>query len=336
MLLYCYGYIILKNYKQIKYLKFYDIIICFILCCIPYITYMIDNYIQTNSIIFPYYNKIFHSEYFANYNWVDFRFGIHGIINKIFWPIIVSCFIYRYGDDNPFYDPIWAVGYIFIIVFIIYNLRKKNKNLIFSVSVISLIYTIVWITILQGYMRYGGVIAVLYAVSIIAFIISKLKIRDIENTFLKNEIFIVCIIFNICIGCIYINNEMDFNNLIYLFKDKEKYEIHIDGVWGAPKDCCAFASLIREKNTPIYSLQKEYFKDNEKTLKMWYEKISSNDIYVIIDYYGGSWNENLRVKSLKESNFEIYDIVDCYTVDEIPYINANSVWYLVKVKYIGE
>ena len=127
----------------------------------------------------------------------------------------------------------------------------------------------------------------------------------------------------------------DFQNGTKIFKDtdKDSYKISIDGVWGAPEDCVAFVSLVREEDTPIYNLHKDYFDDTEKTLKMWQEKIENNNIYTIIDYYGGNFEDNFRVKSLEKDGFVIEEILKKYTAEEIPYINTNSVWYLVKINY---
>ena len=63
------------------------------------------------------------------------------------------------------------------------------------------------------------------------------------------------------------------------------------------------------------------------------EKIKNNDIYTIIDYYGGNFEDNFRVKSLEKDGFVIEEILKEYTAEEIPYINTNSVWYLVKINY---
>ena len=66
---------------------------------------------------------------------------------------------------------------------------------------------------------------------------------------------------------------------------------------------------------------------------MWKEKINNNDIYTIIEF--NPYNPPISMRLLKESNFKIEKIVDSYTSEDIPYIDANSTWYLVKVKYAG-
>lgn len=80
-------FFIIMSYKKIDYKKI-NIVCCVILGIIPWIIYIVDNYKQTGSILFPYYNSIFKSEYFGLYNWVDPRFGIGNIFDKILWPIV--------------------------------------------------------------------------------------------------------------------------------------------------------------------------------------------------------------------------------------------------------
>ena len=129
----------------------------------------------------------------------------------------------------------------------------------------------------------------------------------------------------------------DFNNGTKIFKDKnfDEFEIAIDGVWGASNDCVGIIDLIRTEDTPIYNLHREYFESSKKALTLWEEKIYNNEIYTIIDWYGEDLEDNLRVRNLKNDGFEVDTIIRSYTADEIPYINTNSEWLLVKLKYVN-
>ena len=57
-------YGIIKNRKDLKALKIRDFFIGAFLIIIPFVIYLYDNYKQTGSILFPYYNSILKSEYF--------------------------------------------------------------------------------------------------------------------------------------------------------------------------------------------------------------------------------------------------------------------------------
>ena len=339
-------YLLIVERKNIKSINILDVFVSIFIFMIPFIVYVIDNYIQTGSVLFPYYNSIFKSEYYSYTNWVDERFGIPGIIKKIFWPIIVNL-MPLYGDEAAIHDYSWIVGYIFVLGFIFYCIvinRKEIKTKQFKLAIISIVYTVIWIIFLQGYMRYAGIIPIIWVVLIINFLQNYLSdwIHILPDSFktkkIKNMLFVYIIIMILVIGGICMSSYLDKKNAKYIFKDIERYneKIHIDGVWGATYDCCEFADLIREDDVPIYGLHKDYYKDSPKALEMWYERILNNDIYVIIDYYGGDFEKCKRVKELKEDDFEIEEIVHVYNADEIPYINTSGEWYLAKVKYVGE
>ena len=128
-----------------------------ILFIIPFLIYIIDNFIQTGSPIFPYYNNIFKSEYFGNFSWKESRFGTPSIKHALVWPIYVSCIIQGYGDDWLISDYIWGIGFVISILMFIYLIINKDKNnyKIFCLTIISLILTAGWIMFLEGYMRYA-------------------------------------------------------------------------------------------------------------------------------------------------------------------------------------
>ena len=103
-------YIIFKNRKYIKKISKWNVIIFTFLAVLPYMIYLFDNFKQTGSILFPYYNNIFKSQYFDDISWIDERFNISGIFNYLFWPVIKGFSYGCYGDDNPFMDPIFGIA----------------------------------------------------------------------------------------------------------------------------------------------------------------------------------------------------------------------------------
>lgn len=350
-------YALIKNRKEFRQLKLFDFVLCGSLIILPYLVYMIDNYKQTGSILFPYYNKILKSEYFGLYNWVEPRFGIDGIIKKVFWPIVVSLQNKAYGDESIYIDPIWAIGYIVLIVYLVYKIIKKNKlDNLYIEAIIAMICTIIWIVFLHGYTRYGVFVVILYCVLISSCIyrflhkkqraIEKIR-KKIENEIkflfkncnsLRNIGYYCTLFIIVSAGIIIAYNELDIDNIKYILKDRknEKYNITIDGVWGAFLDNCSYEVLVRNTDTPIYNLEKEYYKDSPKALSMYYEKIKNNDIYMIIEKHPNKVTNEYLDDEFKENEFEIEEIIEQYTSKDIPYIDAHATWYLVKLKYVGE
>lgn len=328
-------YLNIKNFKKIKII---DLVVCIILAVLPYAVYLIDNYKQTGSPLFPYYNSILKSEYFSETDWVDERFTLSGMLNHIIWPIKEGFTYACYGDEMPHVDPLFGIGYIFTVGYLIYGLIKKKYNIIFKLSILAIVCDIAWLVVMKGYLRYGSFVGEVFAIIMFTIIANLFKDKKYLPKF-KHWLLTILILETIC-GVIILFKYCDFKNGAYLFKDREKeeYKISIDGVWGAPRDCVGFVSLVREEGTPIYSLHREYFEDNEKTLKEWEEKIKKNNnkIYTIIDHYNGALVDNHRIKEIEKDGFEVVHVVKLIRPDELPYMNANSTWFLVRLKYTGE
>lgn len=326
-------YILYRNIKNIKDLQVKDIIISIILLLLPFFVYMIDNYNQVGSILFPYYNEIFKSKYFANYNWVDCRFGIKGILNKIIWPIILGFKFGEYGDELIYFDPMFGISFIVCFIYLIKNKTKLKEEAI----IVFFLLDFIWIIVMYGYHRYGVFIIVLCNILFISILI---EILDSRKDY-KEDIIVykVCVVVIAIIGLYAIIVYTNVPNLKYMFKDidKKTHKIEIDGVWGAPYDNCCYVSLVREKDTPIYNLHKDYFLGADTTISLWEDKVLNSDkeIYTIIDYYGGDFEKVEHYRNILKDGFEIKEIVNTYTANEIPYINANSIWILVKLKYVG-
>ena len=50
--------ICIRDIKLLKNIKIKDVFLCILLCLIPFIVYMLDNYIQTGNPIFPFFNNV--------------------------------------------------------------------------------------------------------------------------------------------------------------------------------------------------------------------------------------------------------------------------------------
>ena len=326
-----YLYLLFVNRKG---MKISSLLILFIFIIGPSVVYMVDNYIQTGSILYPYYNTIFKSEYFGDYNWVDERFTIKGIVQKAFWPLRLGFNYERYGDDLDCLDIFFGLSYLGFLVSLVFDIYKKRMDTITKLEIFVVISYIFWIVVMKGYCRYGTIVALVMAMIVYGRIINYIDLKNIKfDSALKisliGSVYITTIVFGI-----YSFKDFDYNNFKYIFKDRdiEKYTIAIDGVWGAPEDNSGFVSLIRQEGTPIYNLHRKYFEDSPKALSMWEEKMNNNRIYTIIDYYGGELENNWTYKKIVQDGFRIKEIVDEYTTDEIPYINCNGKWILVEIE----
>ena len=295
----------------------------------PITVYLYDNYIQTGNIVFPHYNQLFKSKYFGLYNWKESRFGFSNILKVFIWPIYTSVIKLGYVDGVKILDPIWAIGYIFILLYIFVGYRRKTNVFFNNIILIAIILTFFWIVFLSGYMRYALVIPILYAICLSYFCINKIKDKKCLMLSKKNIEFLISsliiIIFLFNLYCVLVG---DKNNYKYIFKDHENSKIRIDGVWGVSKNKSAFATLVKEKNIPIYNLDKKQIESSALATEMYNERIKYNKIYIIID--------KSDIKEIKDeliqNNCNLEKLIKKYTSKELPFINANREAYLYLVK----
>ena len=318
------GLFILKPKKEdIKYIIIS--IIIFLLC---FSLYAYDNYVQTGSILFPYYNNIFKSKYFNNYSWVDSRFNIPNILYAMIWPIYVGLFHVGYGDDVIILDPIWAIGYIFLlIIMLVYIFKKKTKTPLFLFFLLSLLLTIFWIMFLYGYMRYALIIPILYSIIICIQILRYININ--KDTSVKKWVVysLLIVVLPISDNLFFYHKPLNISNYKLLLKDNKNIKIHIDGVWGTISDSSVLPILVREEETPIYNLSKDYL-NTDITKELYYKKINSSDIYMIID--DNTLSDKKRL--LNKDGFELGEIIKVYSDKDLPFLPANKKAYLYKLK----
>lgn len=326
--------IIINNFLKYKEsfrknIHFKDFLIIIILFLFPFIIYAFDNYIQTGSPIYPYYNKIFQSEYFGNLNWSDEEFGIPNILYSLIWPIIIAINPLK-GNNSAIIDIMWLIGYISCFCYIIIN-HKKDKNITYKLSFLAIILSIVWAIFLMGYARYALVIPIIYTI-IVVKIINELDKKDaIQYIFL---VFLVFILASMYILQLFYS----VNKIIYSFKsiyisqelqnDGDVFEI--DGVWGCINDNSAMISLIRNKNTPMYNLDSWHYKFSEKTQEMYLEKIKNNKIYTITR----ETDLEKCVEVIENEGFEIVGFPKNYKNYKIQ--NSYDIWYILELKYVGK
>lgn len=259
-------YMAICSYRKLRSIKFYDILICGILFFIPIGMYMINNYIQTQNPIFPFYNSLFKSKYYESVSAKDMRLGAKNILEYIFWPLIISIDQLRGDDIRGIVDPVWAVGYILSIYCFI---KERQNKKIFRLATLNILITYTWIILVCGYVRYGMFIAISYffiEVYILKKFISEvIVIKNIErigSLFIVVFKFIVIscieiqILFSISTGItyVYMNLQKSMHKIFYkLGENVVSGEYDIDGVWIASRYNTACIDLIRNKENPMYN-----------------------------------------------------------------------------------
>ena len=339
-------YVLIKNIKDIKQIKWYDYILLIITAILPMLPYLLDAIIQTGSPVFPYYNTIFKSQYYAQENWLDNRYGPKNIIQLLLWPI----YIYKHPEkayEVGATDLAFTVGYILSGLYILYAIYKKiikkekiDKEL-FIYNVILIYFYLVWAKFIIGYTRYAGVIAVLANMLIIKLIVEAIRNQKIIISILASAILFVCAksgcyqyfyygsLYNYSLvaqGNLRINANIK-ENIQRLYKDKNNEKYDIDGIWGVIYDDSVVPMLLNVDDRLVHL---EYgFKTgkSEKSQNIYWENILNNDIYVPLY----ELKMDGKIQYLDRFHFEIIEITD--VLENVEILQGESKIYIVKVKY---
>ena len=332
---------VICNRKYLRTLQYRYLVIPIALAIFPALLYALDNYIQVGNILFPYYNQIFRSDYFGYFSWKDHRIGIPSFWHTLIWPIYTSVISLGYGDDWYITEPIWAIGYVFLLIYLVVSFMKKKKNTMqYYIAIITILMTAFWIFILDGYMRYALIIPVLYSIIISISCITLIEMMyrkwkekhhlKINFQVVKCWAYLALIVF--LVANIALLSEDVKENYEFVLKDRDVKPIEIDGVWGTIGDDVYLTELLRNKKTPIYNLNKNLFVSSELANQLYHEKIENNALYVLID----AWHLDDRTIQLEESDFELGELVATYEPEQIPYLSKYNELYLYQVNYKGE
>lgn len=324
---------LLKNFKNLKELKIYDYILVILFLILPWGIYGINSYIQTGNPVFPYYNNIFKSEYFKEESWTDTNFGPRNIIQFLIWPIYIV-FNPKSAFDSRFVDVGWGIGFIAIFGYIIYSLKNKKTNTkIFELSIIVFINYYIWQLLLIGYVRYATILLVLSLIITITIICKLYEKRKLYFG-IASVIFIISCLPSIGYDMLIIVKEYQSVNEIIteyklnfskLLKDRNNSKVEIDGIFGAIADDSLLPSLLRKDNE-IYNLEEWVTITNDKTQKMYENKILNKSIYVFAD----DLTIELKKDYLNRNNFEILEINELE--GEYNFLSPTDKLYLLKVQ----
>ncbi|MHB1651897.1 MAG: hypothetical protein ACYCVD_05380 [Desulfitobacteriaceae bacterium] len=135
----------------------------------PFSLYML---LTTGNPVFPLYNQIFHSPYWASVDFKDGRWGPKGPIEMLLWPLLANIHPARISEI-PHYSGRLGLG----VVAVVFSRlgRKKTEDLKF-ITFQFLLSSILW-SVTTGYIRYG------IFLEILAGIIIVLVVRSLISSF---------------------------------------------------------------------------------------------------------------------------------------------------------
>ncbi len=346
-------YVLVKNIKDLKNIKWHDYFLLIVVAFLPMSVYMLDAIRDTGSPVFPYYNSIFKSKFFKEYNWFDGAYGINGILEVLFWPIVLFIhptrgYVIHEIDYNFLFGYIVSIAYIsYLVIKKLIRLKKKDKeNLLYDrnnlvMSLLVLYSNFVLAQFCIGYVRYGSVVPVLSGILIIKYIIDCIERKQLFRTIILS--------YAICASAVLgINNYFDtgkmsyykgmFNNTQFVkervlinascvFKDQDYLKYDIDGIWGVIGDDSAVPSMLNIDDKIVQLRHGTMTGDTEESNRIYWDNIQNNDIYIPIF----EMKEDLKLRQLDEYHFQMTEIVDC--LPNVLYMLDARPVYIIKVKY---
>lgn len=340
--------LIIRNFKDLKNLKWYQYVLLIGTLMLPLLPYVIYNVIQTGSPVYPYYNSIFKSKYFRNENWLDNRYGPKSLKQVLIWPLYIFVYPEKYYEV-PTVDCMWYLGFIVTIIYLIYVVfnkivRKKEIDLDSMLyAFLLLINYFIWAKFVLGYERYGIAIPVLADIFVIIIFLKSIDSKKVLVTFSTALMLGVAVITSYKYYTFYNDNLLKrirfkdtegihsmFNNFKFIFKDRTNETYDIDGIWGVVLDNSAQPVLLNV-NDPIVHLEYgDKTTPNDLTEEMYWNLINNNDIYVPIS----KDRIDPTISTLTINNFKIEKLEK--VLNNVDFLQDKNCIYIVKVKYQKE
>ena len=340
-------YLLIKNFKDIKQIKWFDYILLVLTAFLPMMVYFLDTVIQTGSPVFPYYNAIFKSEYFAETNWLDRRYGPKTIFEILTWPIFII-FQPQRAYETGATDLAFGIGYIISIAYLIYAGYKRiikkeqeyNKEMLLY-SIILLYLYFVWAKFIIGYTRYAGIVIILSTILFIKILLKCIQKQKIIEIIVLSGILVI--------GSIQgIGHYMRYGSPLYyieafgkapgfriiikqniknVYRDKKDIKYDINGIWGVIRDDSGVPALLNVDDRLVHLEYGYKTGESEKSQQIYWDNVLNNDIY--IPMYSIKTEEKL--KYFDKFKFEVTEIVD--VIENVNFLQGDQTIYIVKVKY---
>ena len=333
-------FVFIIHYRKVmKNLKLKYFLVAILTFLFPFLVYMIYTTIETGNPFFPFYNTIFHSEYYPNSDWMDTRFGPKTIIELLTWPIYMLSAKGR-AIDIAVLEPTWAYGYLVAFLYLAYYgycfIRKKElnqKKIIFMILLI--ILNLVWAKFMLGYTRYALFILIINTVATAIFIYDAFKNKKYILIVLSmlmityyNYYFVQAYVYHAyyyTYNNIFANSKTSYlYNVKHLF-DRKTTEIDFpeNSAWGIVHTNSGYMELLNTK-IPMYSLL--WSRDTKKADDLFKKRISNVEhLYTLAD----SKEMPDFINNLNRTKYKIKSV---YSVFQPYFSNYDNFFYIFELE----
>jgi hypothetical protein len=152
-----------RTFEHKSFLKWKESALFVIAFLAPLLPFTIFIYWQTQSPVFPFYNKVFRSPYWPLINWADVRWGPKGILEALVWPVVVT-FKPERTNELAVYSGRLSVIFVAVICCLLIRPATKNTR---TLCLIVLLGLASW-TVSTGHVRYATCLEFLGGVGVLA------------------------------------------------------------------------------------------------------------------------------------------------------------------------
>lgn len=336
-----------KDFKQLP--RYFLFLIPLVVLFFPGL-YMLYNFLETGNPLYPLFNKVFRSALYPVSNMVDNRWTPKNLKETLFFHIITMLDHKRSNEWSLYSYRLLFGSFISVscILFYLFNLIKKRKNLFFQQIALLALITILLdyaCTISTGYYRYGIIIEVSYGL-IIASLVMYLRKNiitvllaiaiafQLASTF--NHFFIQH--FNLSFFdymFLLKKNEVRSDNTSKLFHD---YGGTLDNNETLPKidafvsmDPCmldSWAKLLNNK-IPIYNLEPSRPVDLVNKIEKEVIKVQSQSKNVMLLAHMNCVQDNI-VNTINKRGYQATDMYEIHP----NFMRAKEPLFLIKIKNV--
>lgn len=157
-------FVLMLFLQLIKLRDWKTLVFSLVLLFLPFGVFACKIWLSTGNPIFPLYNSIFRSPYFAYVSFQNHNFGPRNITEVLFWPIISAVQKGRLGElEKYFYDYKLSLSFAIAVIFTTSLLMKTNKVKevwLINISIFYFLSYYLW-AYAFGYSRYGSMFEIL-------------------------------------------------------------------------------------------------------------------------------------------------------------------------------
>ncbi|MCA1592819.1 MAG: hypothetical protein LC754_09265, partial [Acidobacteria bacterium] len=130
---------------------------------LPLLPFTLFVWRETGNPVFPFYNTLFHSHFWPNFNLYDQRWGPRGLWETLAWPLRITLKPERMGEIAVYSGRV-SLAFVVAVVCLFAARRDRRLRLL---GFVTLAGAFLWAAMLTGYARYAVFVEVVGGVTLL-------------------------------------------------------------------------------------------------------------------------------------------------------------------------